>query len=83
MWKLDWALSWYKNVVPQLWNSVALQLNQKVHCRSCAAFQKLKKFNCAFCAEVLVVETDRCALLRYAFDIMSFVPTSANQLMLA
>ena len=41
--KLGCALTWYEDAVPQLRNCVALQLNQKVHCGSCAALQKLKK----------------------------------------
>ena len=40
--KLGCALTWYKNDVPQLRNCAALQLNQKVHCGSCAALQKQK-----------------------------------------
>ena len=39
--KLGCALAWYKNV-PQWQNCVAPQLNQIVHCGSCAALQKLK-----------------------------------------
>ena len=35
--KLGCAFTWYENAVPQLRNRVALQLNQKVHCGSCAA----------------------------------------------
>ena len=54
--KLDCALTWYKNVLPQLRNRVALQLNQNVYCGSCAALQKLKKLNCAFCTALLPVE---------------------------
>ena len=51
--KLGCALTWYENAVPQLRNCVALQLNQKAHCGSCAALQKLKKnklriLRCAF-----------------------------------
>ena len=41
--KLGCALTWYENPIPQLRNCVALQLNQKVNCGSCAALQKLKK----------------------------------------
>ena len=54
--KLGCALSWCENAVPQLRNGVALQLNQKVLCGSCAALQKLKKLSCAFCAALLLVE---------------------------
>ena len=39
--KLRCALTRYENAVPQLRNCVALQLNKKVHCGSCAALQKL------------------------------------------
>ena len=51
--KLGCALTWYENAVPQLRNGVAHQLNQKAHCESCAALQKLKKnklrnMRCAF-----------------------------------
>ena len=35
-------LTWYKNAIPQLRNCVVLELNQKVHCGSCDALQKLK-----------------------------------------
>ena len=45
------ALTWYENGVPQLWNCVALQLNQKAHCRSCASEIKqikLRILRCAF-----------------------------------
>ena len=41
--KLGCAFTWYENAAPQLWNCVALQLNQKVHCGGCAALQKIKK----------------------------------------
>ena len=41
--KLDCALTWYENAVPQLQNCVANQLNQKSHRGSSAALQKLKK----------------------------------------
>ena len=54
--KLGCALAWYENVIPQLRNWAALQLNQKVHCVSSAALQKLKKLNCAFCPALLLVE---------------------------
>ena len=40
--KLGCALTWYEKTVSQLRNCVALQLNQKVHCGSCAALQKEK-----------------------------------------
>ena len=52
--KLGCTLTWYENPIPQLQNCVALQLNQKVYCGSCAALQKLKKIRklrilrCAF-----------------------------------
>ena len=45
-----------KNAVLQLWNCVALQLNQKVDCGSCAALQKAKKLNCAFRAKRSLVK---------------------------
>ena len=35
--KLDCALTWHENAVPQLQNGSALQLNQKVHWGSCIA----------------------------------------------
>ena len=47
--KFGCALTWYKHAVLQLQNCIALQLNQKAHCKSCAALQTLKKLNCAFC----------------------------------
>ena len=54
--KLGCALTWYENAVPQLLNCAALQLNQKVHCGSCAALAKLKKLSCEFRAAFLLVE---------------------------
>ena len=55
--KLGCALTWYKNAVPQLQNpNPQLQNpNPQLRCastksKSCAALQKLKKLNCAFCA---------------------------------
>ena len=54
--KLGCALTWYKTVVPQLSNCVALQRNQKVYLGSCTALQQLKKLNCIFCALLLLVE---------------------------
>ena len=54
--RLRFNLVPYKNAVPQLRNCVALQLNQKVYCGSCAGVQKLKKLNFAFCAALLLVE---------------------------
>ena len=67
LWKLGCPLTWQENVVPQLRNYLALQLNQKAHCGGCAVLKKLKKLNCKL-----------CALLRCAFDIMLFVPTSGK-----
>ena len=74
--KLDCALTWCENAVPQLRNCVALQLNQKAHCGSCAGLQKSKKFNCAFCAALSLVE--KIIWLCCAFDIMLFLPTSVE-----
>ena len=54
--KLDCALTWNENAVPQLQNCVVLQLNQKLDCESCAALQKLKTFNHAFCAALSLFE---------------------------
>ena len=46
--KLDCALTWYKNLIWQLQNCVALQLNQKVHRRNCTALQKMRILRYAF-----------------------------------
>ena len=40
---LGCTLTWHENAFPQLPDCVALQLNQKGHCGSWAALQKLKK----------------------------------------
>ena len=41
--KLGFILTLYEIAVPQLRNSVALQLNQKIHCGSCASeIKKIK-----------------------------------------
>ena len=56
LWKLDCALAWYENDIPPLQNCIARQLNQKVHCGTCATLQKLKKINCTFCAVLLLVK---------------------------
>ena len=74
--KLGCALTWYENTVPQLRNCVALQLNQKVYCESCAALQKLKKIKSRILPCAFSGWKDRCALLRCAFGIMLFVPIS-------
>ena len=74
--KLGCALTWYENTVPQLRNCVALQLNQKVYCGSCAALQKAKKIKLRILRCAFAGWKDRCALLRCAFDVMLFVPTS-------
>ena len=54
--ELGCALTWYENAAPQLLNFIALQLNQKAHCESCAAPQKLRKINCAFRAALLLLK---------------------------
>ena len=41
--KLGWGLIWCENPVLQLPSWVALQLNQKPRCGSCAALQKIQK----------------------------------------
>ena len=41
--KLGCGLIWYENPVLQLRSWVALQLNQKPRCGSCAALQKIQK----------------------------------------
>ena len=76
--KLGCALTWYENAVLQLRNCVALQLNEKVHCESWAALQKLKKIKLRILRCAFTGWKDRCALLSCAFGIMLFVPTSVD-----
>ena len=57
--KLGCTLTWYENLVPQLRNCVALQLNQKVHCESCATFKKLKRTKLRILRCTFTVEKDR------------------------
>ena len=52
--KLDCALTWYENAVPQLRNCVALQLNEKVHCETCAALLQVEKIVALCCTALLV-----------------------------
>ena len=71
LWKLGFALTWYENAVPQL---SCDSLNQKDHCGSCAALQKLKNEIAHFALRFYWLERS----LHCAFDIMLFVPTSAH-----
>ena len=69
--KLGCALTCYEDAVPKL---LCAPLNNEVRCDSCAALQKLKKLNCAFCAGLLLVE--KIFAVCFWYTVMSFVPTS-------